>query len=102
MHRQHLRDHPPGWEHRGAFGPFGGPWQRPFFPGHGPFGPHGPWQEEASEEAARLRDVSGQVMAAAQAASGGSSEQQARAAEVLADARRRLYAILAEADQPSA
>ena len=48
-----------------------------------------------------LRDAIAQMATAAwSVGSAGTEDQQARALEVLNDARRRLYAILAEADQP--
>jgi DNA-binding PadR family transcriptional regulator len=48
-----------------------------------------------------LRDAIAQIAQAAwSVASAGTEGQQARALEVLHDARRRLYAILAEGDQP--
>jgi DNA-binding PadR family transcriptional regulator len=48
-----------------------------------------------------LRDAVGQVAQAGMSVAGAGTEaQQARALEILHDARRRLYAILAEGDQP--
>jgi DNA-binding PadR family transcriptional regulator len=48
-----------------------------------------------------LRDAVGQVAQAGMTVAGAGTEaQQARALEILHDARRRLYAILAEGDQP--
>ena len=48
-----------------------------------------------------LRDAMGQIAQAFwSVANAGSEAQQARALEVLKDTRRRLYAILAEGDQP--
>ena len=48
-----------------------------------------------------LRDAIAQMAQAAwSVGSAGTEDQQARALEILNDARRRLYAILAEADQP--
>lgn len=59
-----------------------------------------PWEMHVKgedETALRLRKAAFQVGAAAmQAAHAGSEEQAAKALEVLADARRRIYAILAE------
>jgi DNA-binding PadR family transcriptional regulator len=61
-----------------------------------------PWEQvaEGTDPAAlRLRDAAFQVGAAAmQVAHAGTQEQQAAALEVLTDARRRLYAILAEGE----
>jgi DNA-binding PadR family transcriptional regulator len=48
-----------------------------------------------------LRDAIGQIAQAAWSVAGAGTEaQQARALEILHEARRRLYAILAEADRP--
>jgi DNA-binding PadR family transcriptional regulator len=61
-----------------------------------------PWElsAEGDETALRLHRAAFQVEAAAmQATHAGSQEQVERAIEVLADARRKLYAILAEEDE---
>jgi len=57
-----------------------------------------PWEVGGGDEGfLRLRDVVFQVGAAAmQVARAGSAEQVARAAEILTEARKKLYAILAE------
>ncbi len=59
-----------------------------------------PWEglaEGADETALRLHQAVFQLGAAAmQAADAGSEEQAAKALDVLADARRRIYAILAD------
>jgi DNA-binding PadR family transcriptional regulator len=63
-----------------------------------------PWEEVTAGVAPlawNLRDALGQIAQAAWAVAGAGNEaQQAKALEILKDARRRLYAILAEADQP--
>ena len=63
-----------------------------------------PWEEVTAGVAPvawNLRAAIGQIMQAAwSVASAGTESQQARALEILADTRRRLYAILAEGDQP--
>jgi DNA-binding PadR family transcriptional regulator len=63
-----------------------------------------PWEEVTAGVAPvawNLRSAIGQIMQAAWSVAGAGTEaQQARALEVLADTRRRLYAILAEGDQP--
>ena len=52
-------------------------------------------------EAWSLRDAIAQIAQAAwSVAAAGSEAQQAKALEILTDSRRRLYAILAEGDQP--
>jgi DNA-binding PadR family transcriptional regulator len=65
-----------------------------------------PWEElahEPSDSMHKLRKEAFQVGAAAmQAAHAGSDEQAAQALEVLADARRRIYAILAEDEKTDA
>lgn len=61
-----------------------------------------PWEmpAEADDTALRLHKAAFQVEAAAmQAAHAGSRAQVEQAIEVLADARRRIYAILAEEDE---
>ncbi len=61
-----------------------------------------PWEElsaGADDPAFRLRQAAFQVGAAAmQAAHAGSGEQAEKALEIMADARRRIYALLAEDD----
>jgi DNA-binding PadR family transcriptional regulator len=63
-----------------------------------------PWEQVTAGVAPlawNLRDALGQIAQAAWAVAGAGNEaQQAKALEILKDARRRLYAILAEADQP--
>ena len=63
-----------------------------------------PWEEVTAGVAPvawNLRAAIGQIMQAAwSVASAGTESQEARALEILADTRRRLYAILAEGDQP--
>ena len=63
-----------------------------------------PWEQVTAgvAPAARsLRDAIAQIAQAAwSVASAGTEAQQAKALEILHDARRRLYAILAEGDQP--
>jgi DNA-binding PadR family transcriptional regulator len=63
-----------------------------------------PWEEVTAGVAPvawNLRAAIGQIMQAAWSVAGaGTESQQARALEILADTRRRLYAILAEGDQP--
>ena len=63
-----------------------------------------PWEEVTggvAPQAWNLRDALGQIAPAAGAVAGAGNEaQQAQALEILKDARRRLYAILAEGDQP--
>ena len=63
-----------------------------------------PWEEVTAGVAPvawNLRAAIGQIMQAAWSVAGaGTESQQARALELLADTRRRLYAILAEGDQP--
>ncbi len=63
-----------------------------------------PWEEVTAGVAPlawNLRDALGQIAQAAWAVAGAGNEaQQAKALEILKDARRRLYAILAEGDQP--
>ncbi len=65
-----------------------------------------PWEElsaGADDPAFRLRQAAFQVGAAAmQAAHAGSGQQAEKALEILADARRRIYALLAEDDAPEA
>jgi len=64
-----------------------------------------PWEMHVKgrdETALRLRKAAFQVGAAAmQTAHAGSDEQAAKALDVLADARRRIYAILAENGEPT-
>jgi DNA-binding PadR family transcriptional regulator len=56
-------------------------------------------QAEADEGPGDLKPVIGQVMAAVwQVVVSGTKQQQAEAAEILADTRRRLYGLLAEGD----
>jgi DNA-binding PadR family transcriptional regulator len=60
-----------------------------------------PWEAMSSppDERGDIRPLVGQALAALwQIAVSGSAEQQARAREVLDDARRRLYGILADGD----
>jgi DNA-binding PadR family transcriptional regulator len=63
-----------------------------------------PWEERLTEADAttlRLGKAAFQVGAAAmQAAHAGSEDQAAKALEVLEDARRRIYAVLAEGETP--
>lgn len=63
-----------------------------------------PWQDVkdgVGDQALDLRGLIGQLMgAAAQVAAVGTPEQAAKAAEVLTEARRSLYRILAEDDTP--
>ncbi|MGW5224155.1 PadR family transcriptional regulator [Nocardia niigatensis] len=63
-----------------------------------------PWQEVkdgVGDQALDLRGLVGQLMGAvAQVAAVGTQEQAAKAAEVLTEARRSLYRILAEDDTP--
>ena len=63
-----------------------------------------PWEEVTAgvaPEAWSLRDAIGQIAQATWSVAGAGTEaQQARALEILHEARRRLYAILAEADRP--
>ena len=55
--------------------------------------------EAGGEETHELKPVIGQVMAAVwQVVMSGNRQQQAEAAEILADARRRLYGLLADGD----
>jgi len=67
-------------------------------------GQQSPWEEVTAGVAPvawNLRDAMGQIAQAFwSVANAGSEAQQARALEVLKDTRRRLYAILAEGDQP--
>ena len=67
-------------------------------------GQRSPWEEVTAGVAPmawNLRDAMGQITQAFwSVANAGSEAQQARALEVLKDTRRRLYAILAEGDQP--
>ena len=62
-----------------------------------------PWEavtEGVAPAAWSLRDAMGQIAQATWSVAGAGTEaQQARALEILQDARRRLYAILAEEDQ---
>jgi DNA-binding PadR family transcriptional regulator len=56
-------------------------------------------QAEEEQETGDLKPVIGQVMAAVwQVVVSGTKQQQAEAAEILADARRKLYGLLAEGD----
>ena len=70
-------------------------------------GPAGatPWDDVAREtprEIGRLREGIHQLIAAThQVGHAGSREQSERAAEVLSEARRKIYAILAEDEKPS-
>ena len=63
-----------------------------------------PWEQAVAGVAPgtwSLRDAVGQIAQATWSVAGAGTEaQQAKALEVLSDARRRLYAILAEADGP--
>ncbi|GAB2633185.1 PadR family transcriptional regulator [Nocardia goodfellowii] len=63
-----------------------------------------PWADvkgDVGDQAIDLRALIGQLMgAAAQVAAAGTPEQAAKAAEVLTEARRALYRILAEDDSP--
>jgi DNA-binding PadR family transcriptional regulator len=63
-----------------------------------------PWEEVTAGVAPMawsLRDAMGQIAQATWSVAGAGSEaQQAKALEILKDSRRRLYAILAEGDQP--
>ena len=65
-----------------------------------------PWEQVTAGVAPAawsLRDAMGQIAQATwSGASAGSEAQQARALEILHDSRRRLYAILAEADDAEA
>jgi DNA-binding PadR family transcriptional regulator len=67
-------------------------------------GQQSPWEEVTAGVAPvawNLRDAMGQIAQATwSVANAGSEAQQAKALEVLKDTRRRLYAILAEGDQP--
>ncbi len=55
--------------------------------------------EAGGEETHELKPVIGQVMAAVwQVVMSGNRQQQAEAAEILADARRKLYGLLADGD----
>ncbi len=57
-------------------------------------------QPEAQDGPGDLKPVIGQVMGAVwQVVVSGTKQQQAEAAEILADTRRRLYGILAEGDE---
>lgn len=61
----------------------------------------GTWRafDSQDEETHELKPVIGQVMAAVwQIVMSGNRQQQAEAAEILADARRRLYGLLAEGE----
>jgi hypothetical protein len=63
-----------------------------------------PFDEAADEDDTPpgLKPAIGQVMSAVwQVASSGSPQQQAQAAEILADTRRRLYGLLADGDSES-
>ena len=56
-----------------------------------------PFDEEGPEDSADLRQVIGQTVGAIiQVASTGTPDQRAKAVEILADTRRRLYGLLAE------
>jgi DNA-binding PadR family transcriptional regulator len=65
-------------------------------------GQHSPWEqvaEGADAGAIGLRDAAFQVVSAAmQVGAAGSEDQVTRAVDVLADARRRIYAILGEGE----
>jgi DNA-binding PadR family transcriptional regulator len=65
-----------------------------------------PWEEATAGVAPvawNLRDAIGQIVQATWSVAGAGTEaQQAKALEILTDSRRRLYAILAEGDQPDA
>ena len=55
--------------------------------------------QEATEETSDLKPVIGQVMAAVwQVVTTGTRQQQAEAAEILSDTRRRLYTLLADGE----
>jgi len=57
------------------------------------------FDETAAEETGELKPVIGQVMAAVwQIVMSGNRQQQAEAAEILGETRRRLYGLLAEGD----
>lgn len=57
------------------------------------------FDESTEQETGELKPVIGQVMSAVwQIVASGSSQQQADAAEILAETRRRLYGLLAEGD----
>jgi DNA-binding PadR family transcriptional regulator len=68
-------------------------------------GQRAPWEEVTAGVAPaawNLRDAIAQTAQAAwSVGAAGSEPQQSRAVEILNDARRRLYAILAEGDQPA-
>lgn len=58
-----------------------------------------PFDEDADDDDINLRPEIGQMMSAVwQIMTTGSPEQQAEAAEILADTRRRLYGLLADGD----
>jgi DNA-binding PadR family transcriptional regulator len=63
-----------------------------------------PWEQVTAGVAPvawNLRDAIGQIMQATWSVAGAGTEaQQAKALQILTDSRRRLYAILAEDDQP--
>jgi DNA-binding PadR family transcriptional regulator len=65
-----------------------------------------PWEQVTAGVAPGTWDLRDAIAQIAQAAwsvgNAGTEAQQAKALEILNDARRRLYAILAEADQPEA
>jgi DNA-binding PadR family transcriptional regulator len=65
-----------------------------------------PWEQAVAgvtPSAWSLRDAMGQIVQATWSVAGAGTEaQQAKALEILNDSRRRLYAILAEADRPEA
>jgi DNA-binding PadR family transcriptional regulator len=67
-------------------------------------GQRAPWEEVTAGVAPAAWDLRDAIAQTAQAAwsvgAAGTESQQARALEILNDARRRLYAILAEGDQP--
>ena len=60
-----------------------------------------PFDEEGPEEASDLRQVIGQTVGAIiQVASTGTPDQRAKAVEILAETRRKLYGLLAEGPDP--
>jgi DNA-binding PadR family transcriptional regulator len=65
-------------------------------------GPHSPWEEMSSEgdpSLLKVRRALFQVIGATRQATAAGSEQQRNAVlEILSDARRRIYSILAEGD----
>lgn len=60
-----------------------------------------PFEEDEDHEAVSFKQVIGQTVAAiAQVASTGTPDQRAKALEILADTRRRMYSLLAEGPDP--